>query len=120
MTAGEASDRRLEDWTCGEPRLVIERCDVCRHHWYLPRLWCPRCWSEKVHRSASSGQGTLIGVSTVRRAPTEDEGEPFGICLVELDEQVRVLGRCPSWAPPGSRVHVSFAGASTVPYFTPE
>ncbi len=110
----------VADWTSGEPRLVIGSCGECGHRWYLPHPWCPRCSADTVRRFPSDGGGALLAVTSVHRAPGEDGSVPFGICLVDLDQRVRVMGRCSPSAVPGQRVRVTFDTDAAVPYFHPE
>jgi uncharacterized OB-fold protein len=78
------------DWTEGAPRLVVSRCAECGHRWYFRRPRCPRCGSPRVQRSISAGSGVVAGRTLLH--PASDP--PFGVCLVDLDEGVRVMARC--------------------------
>lgn len=100
----------MRDWTQGVAQLVYQQCARCGHRWYLPRPACPRCAATAVERRRSTGIGTVVAVTTVHRAPAggHHPPTPFGICLVELAEAVRVMGRCPTDLAPGDRVGVDF------------
>jgi uncharacterized OB-fold protein len=100
----------VPDWTDGVARLVFEVCTSCGRRWYLPRECCPRCASRETSRQVSSGRGVIAAVTTVH---TGDE--PFAVCLVELDEGVRVMGSCEGSLPPSTAVAVAFPDA--VPHF---
>lgn len=110
----------MKGWAQGVAQLVYERCGRCGHRWYLPRPCCPRCADPAVERRCSAGIGTVVAVTTVHRAPTgaPHPPTPFGICLVQLAEDVRVMGRCPADVAPGDRVGVGFPDG--IPYFEKE
>ncbi|MHA6629478.1 Zn-ribbon domain-containing OB-fold protein [Pseudonocardia sichuanensis] len=92
------------DWTDGVPRLVVSRCAVCGYHWYFRRPRCPRCGSPRVTRGVSTGAGTVAARTVLHPA----SAPPFGVCLVDLDEGVRVLARCARGLGIGEAVVVGF------------
>lgn len=114
------------DWTQGTPALVVSECRPCRHRWYFRRGFCPRCGSDDIRRSRSAGIGSVVAVSVVRRSPsTRPAGQvPFAIALVDLDEGIRVLGRCGLDVEIGNRVVASFPwddeprGVAADPFFS--
>jgi uncharacterized OB-fold protein len=112
------------DWTRGEARLVVSRCHDCAHRWYLRRDACPSCGSADVGGVPAAGSGVVVAGTTVHRvvAGSVPEEGPVGIALVDLDEGVRVMGRCAPGTPIGSAVRVGFRpsggdGPSLVPFF---
>jgi uncharacterized OB-fold protein len=111
------SDDQESDWTRGAAVLRYQHCARCGHRWYLPRPRCGSCGNPAPLRRAAAGAGTVLAVTTVHRAPSggHHPPAPFGICLVELDEAVRVLGRCDPRVAVRDRVTVSFPDA--VPHF---
>ena len=99
-----------DDWTTGIDALVISECRRCTHRWYLPRDRCPNCGTTRApsiaqrrHRHRSSGHRHA---RPFRRRPALDV--PFGICLVDLDDGVRVMGRAALTTQVGDRVHVTW------------
>lgn len=94
------------DWTEGTPAVLVRRCRDCGHRWYLRRTFCPACASAEIGASRATGGGTVAAVTVVRRRP--GRAEPVGIALVDLDEGVRVMGRCPLTATVGLRVTLGF------------
>lgn len=98
------------DWTQGEPVLLTSRCAACSHAWYLPRAACPRCGGREVRRTKSAGAGVVFASTTVHRLPAGigDSAGPIGIALVDLDEGIRVMGRCAPGTEPGVRVLATF------------
>lgn len=93
-----------DDWTMGENRLRGQRCAE-GHRWYLPRLRCPHCGAEASSFEPSGG-GTVFAQTSVHRH-TGAQTEPIGIALVDLDDGIRVMARCPPGTPIDSRVFVS-------------
>lgn len=80
------------DWTNGEKRLIVRRCDDCAMSTYLPAAACPYCGSTGSTEYSPSGRGVLAAVTVLRRR--SDGGPPIGIALVDLEEGVRVMSRC--------------------------
>jgi uncharacterized protein len=113
------------DWTAGEPVLLVRRCDACGQRWYLPRDACPRCGGVAISAEPSAGRGVVVAATTVHRTTSSEPASgPIGIALVDLDEGVRVMGRCPPSTSIGRRVVVRFvarpaadAAPSIVPSF---
>ncbi|WP_433288181.1 Zn-ribbon domain-containing OB-fold protein [Pseudonocardia sp. CA-142604] len=105
------------DWTRGIPRILYSRCRRCGRRGYLPRDRCPTCGHDTIDRLPSDGVGTVTAITVVHRAPrgAEHPPTPFGICLVDLDEQVRAMGRCAPTLAVGDRVRAGFT--NEVPHF---
>jgi uncharacterized OB-fold protein len=112
-----AAKERISDWTVGVPQLEIESCLGCGWRWYFPRLGCPRCGRRQIVRVRSGGAGRVVAVTTIHRAPPGPNmpNVPFAACLVDLDEGVRVMGRCDLGLQPGDDVIVNFEAG--VPHF---
>lgn len=83
-------------------RFVIQRCGACTRHVYYPRVVCPHCGSLELAWVAPSGLGTVHAVTTVRRKPAD--GGDLGVCLVDLDEGVRLMSRVSNVAPEALRI----------------
>lgn len=98
------------DWTRGIPRILYSRCRRCGRRGYLPRECCPACGHGEIDRVPSDGVGTITAITVVHQAPrgADHPPTPFGICLVELDEQVRAMGRCAPTLKVGDRVRAGF------------
>jgi uncharacterized OB-fold protein len=111
----------VQDWTQGAATLLVRSCNDCAHRWYFERVRCPRCASANVAAVAAEGRGTAVATTTIRRAPGAAVGEvPFSIALVDLDEGVRVMGRCAADTRPGDRVALGFQASldgGPVPFF---
>lgn len=111
----------VQDWTQGAATLLARGCNDCAHRWYFERVRCPRCASANVTAAAVEGRGTAVAATTIRRAPGGAVGGvPFSIALVDLDEGVRVMGRCAADTGPGDRVELRFQAGldgGPVPFF---
>ncbi len=91
-----------DDWTTGIDALVISECRRCTHRWYLPHDRCPNCGNTEQRRWPSTGTGTAAAVTVTRVASGAGHPDvPFGICLVDLDDGVRVMGRTALTTQPG-------------------
>lgn len=74
-----------------EGRFLIQQCGDCGQHIYFPREICPHCGSDRLTLVPPSGLGTVYSVTTVRRKP--DAGGDYNVCLIDLDEGVRLMSR---------------------------
>ncbi|TXI65448.1 MAG: hypothetical protein E6Q48_03415 [Limnohabitans sp.] len=72
-------------------RFLIQKCGDCGQHIYFPREVCPHCGGDDLALVAPSGLGTVYSVTTVRRKP--DAGGDYNVCLIDLDEGVRLMSR---------------------------
>ena len=111
---------------CNRGELLLSVCEDCAHVFYYPRLYCPRCGSEKLAWRASAGRGTLysfthVGVSFY--GPTWESQLPYTLVLVDLDEGPRMLsrliGKQHKEARIGDRLEVDFVEVEKqrLPYF---
>jgi len=72
--------------------LRIQRCRVCRRHYFYPRPNCPHCGSGDVEWVTASGRATLYSyVINHRPAPGFEAEAPYVIAVVELEEGVRMM-----------------------------
>lgn len=78
-------------------RFEIQRCDACAKHVFYPRVLCPHCGSPRLGWVAPSGRGTVYSTTVVRRKPAD--GGDYNVCLVDLDEGVRMMSRVVAIAP---------------------
>src|SRR5215470_9157085 len=77
-----------EGTRAGELRL--QRCDDCRHAYFSPRPFCPKCASRKVSIVRSSGRATLFSY-VIHHRPTPGIAPPYAIAVVELEEGPRMM-----------------------------
>jgi uncharacterized OB-fold protein len=78
-------------------RFLIQHCGACSRHVYFPRELCPHCGAFGPALVAPTGGGTVAAVTTVRRKA--DAGGDYNVCLVDLDEGVRLMSRVEGLAP---------------------
>jgi uncharacterized OB-fold protein len=98
------------DWTDGVEALAYQGCDACGEKWYFRRDFCPRCGSTRVATRVSGCVGTVYAATVVVRAPSPEwrERAPYGLCLVDLDEGVRVMTHAEPGIGIGSRIRIGF------------
>lgn len=113
---------------CKEGELRLQRCTACRHTYFPPRPFCPKCASRDVEIVRSSGRA-LLWSYVINHRPRPDMGkEPYAIAVVKLDEGPVMMTNivdCPQT--PESlqldmKLHVSFAKQTddiTLPFFAP-
>ena len=91
MNGPSLSAHRTYQAALDEGRLVIQRCGDCGKAIFYPRELCPHCGEAKLRWESPGGEGTVYAVTTVRRRP--DAGGDRNVCLVDLDEGVRLMSR---------------------------
>ncbi|PVX79962.1 Zn-ribbon domain-containing OB-fold protein [Paraburkholderia unamae] len=83
-------EQRYFDWLAsGEWR--IPHCTSCSRAVFYPRIVCPFCSGRAFDWKRPSGLGTIYA-STAMRRPAEAGGD-LNLCLVDLDEGVRMMSR---------------------------
>jgi uncharacterized OB-fold protein len=73
-----------------EGELRVQRCDDCRHVYFPPRPFCPKCASRKVSAVKASGRATLYSYIISHR-PAPGFAAPYAIAVVELEEGPRMM-----------------------------
>jgi uncharacterized OB-fold protein len=70
-------------------KLIILRCQQCRHYVHYPRPICERCGSTDLAPEQVSGQATLYSYTTVMQAfhPYYVDRLPYVLAVVELAEE---------------------------------
>ena len=87
------------DQYLAEGKLMASRCMDCGTLNLPPRAICPRCHSESLEWTETSGKGRLAGFTVVSIAPTFmiEQGygrdKPYVSGVVELDEGVKISAR---------------------------
>lgn len=81
---------------------LIQHCKDCGRHIYFPREQCPHCGSADVELVRPEGTGTVYAVTTVRRKA--DAGGDRNVCLIDLDEGVRLMSRVDNVSPETVRI----------------
>ena len=77
-----------EGTRAGELRL--QRCNGCRHTYFPPRPFCPKCASRSVAVVKASGKGKLFSY-VIHHRPAPGVTPPYAIAVVELDEGPRMM-----------------------------
>ncbi len=80
-----------------EGRFLIQHCAACQRHVYFPREVCPHCGALAPALVPPGGRGTVAAVTTLQRKP--EQGGNYHVCLVDLDEGVRLMSRVEGLAP---------------------
>lgn len=101
MSPPSGPEKRYLD-ALAQGRFEIQRCDACAKHVFYPRVLCPHCGSTRLDWVAPSGRGTVYSTTVVRRRPAD--GGDYNVCLVDLDEGVRMMSRVVSVAPQDVRI----------------
>jgi uncharacterized OB-fold protein len=86
---------------------MLPQCTQCRNFCFYPRVVCPSCGSQHFNWVRPSGNG-VVHATTVMRRSTEAGGD-VNLCLVDLDEGVRMMSRVvgtdPGKVKIGDRLH---------------
>jgi uncharacterized protein len=70
--------------------LRLQRCNECRHTYFPPRPFCPKCASRKINAFAASGRAILDSyVIHHRKVPGFEP--PYAIAVVKLAEGPRMM-----------------------------
>jgi len=78
-------------------RLRLQRCEGCDRFIFYPRVLCHHCGHDRLTWVDASGRGTVYATTVVRKRP--EEGPPHNLCLVDLEEGVRMASRVEGIAP---------------------
>jgi uncharacterized protein len=70
--------------------LRLQRCDECRHTYFPPRPFCPKCASRQVSAFAASGRAILDSYVIHHRKVAGFE-PPYAIAVVKLAEGPRMM-----------------------------
>ncbi|MGE0881863.1 MAG: Zn-ribbon domain-containing OB-fold protein [Acidimicrobiia bacterium] len=66
---------------------LLQRCHGCRHTYFPPQPFCPRCTSDAIEVFKASGSGRLHSYVISHLGPLA----PVILAMVELDEGPRLL-----------------------------
>ncbi|MEX0729622.1 MAG: OB-fold domain-containing protein [Aquisalimonadaceae bacterium] len=69
----------------------IQSCGACKRHVFFPRQLCPHCGSRALEWVTPRGTGSVYSATVVSRKPAA--GGDYCVCLVDLDENVRLMSR---------------------------
>jgi uncharacterized OB-fold protein len=88
-------------WPAEEPQLIGAKCESCGATTFPMQASCPRCGRLEMARLLLPRRGTLVSWTTQDFLPKEpyasgetvDTFKPFGVGLIQLDDEVRVEAR---------------------------
>jgi uncharacterized OB-fold protein len=88
-------------WPSDEPQLIGARCPSCAAVTFPFQSSCPRCGDAHMEQHLLPRRGTLWTWTTQEFLPKEpyaggetmETFRPYGVGLVQLDDEVRVEGR---------------------------
>ncbi len=80
-----------------EGRIILPKCRSCGKFHFFPRLVCPHCHAMEFAWHPVSGRGEIHTTTVVRQKP--EHGGDYNICMVELEEGVRMMSRVEGLAP---------------------
>lgn len=101
MSPRSGPEKRYLD-ALGEGRFEIQKCASCEKHVFYPRVLCPHCGADRLDWVSPSGRGTVYSTTVVRRKLAE--GGDYNVCLVDLDEGVRMMSRVAGIPPAEVRI----------------
>ncbi len=88
-------------------RLCLQHCAGCDRHVFYPRVICPHCGETALTWVETSGRGTVYATTVVRRRP--EQGGAHNLCLVDLEEGVRMASRVEGVAPEAVTIGMAVA-----------
>ena len=85
---------------CAQGELRVRKCERCGTKFRFAYYLCPNCWSDQLGWEAVSGRGAVSHVTVIHQAPYAafEEGAPYALVLVDLEEGVRMMSNvveCP-------------------------
>ena len=91
-----------------EGQILLPRCDDCGKFHFFPRILCPHCHGTAISWHRASGRGKVHTTMVVRQKP--DRGGDYNVCIVELEEGVRMMSRVEGIAPADVVIDMDVAG----------
>ena len=80
-----------------EQEILLPKCDDCGAFHFFPRVLCPHCHGTAISWHPASGKGRVHTTTVVRRKL--ERGGDYNVCMVELEEGVRMMSRVEGIAP---------------------
>ena len=75
--------------------LRIQKCGACGALRHPPGPSCPKCGAFDRQYVVASGLGTVFSFVIHRHPPVPDKELPIVLALIDLDENVRMVGEVP-------------------------
>jgi uncharacterized OB-fold protein len=114
---------------CKRHELLIQRCFTCGEHQFYPRLYCAKCFADRVEWVRASGRAKVTTFTIVRRpvSPAFADEIPYVVALVTLEEgptmMTNIVGCPPDQVKMGMLVAVTFEDWTeeiSIPKFKPQ
>lgn len=109
---------------CREDRLLVQRCDGCGAHVFIPQEFCRECHAAALTWVQAAGVGHVVTFTVVWRPQTPAFEVPYVVAVVRLEEGYEMLtnivGTPPERVTIGAAVRVRFTPVSeavTLPCF---
>ncbi len=80
-----------------EGEILLPKCDDCGAYHFFPRVLCPHCHGTAISWKQAAGKGRVYTTTVVRRSA--NRGGDYNVCMVELQEGVRMMSRVEGIAP---------------------
>lgn len=95
---------------CRKGELRLFKCSSCGALEVFARDFCPHCGAPDPTLVSAGGRGVVAAVTVAHIAPNPEYRArvPYGICLVDLEDGVRVMGNCAPGLAIGDPVALSF------------
>ena len=105
---------------CKQHELRIQKCAVCGQYQFYPRIYCSKCFSDRVEWIKASGRAKITTFTIVRRPPSPAFADevPYVVALVMLDEGPTMMTNIVGCAP--EQVEIGMPVAVTFDDWTPE
>lgn len=71
-------------------KFLIQKCNDCFTNQFFPRSFCITCTGTSLGWEEACGRGIVYSTTTIRRKI--DAGGDYNVCLVDLEEGVRLMG----------------------------
>lgn len=88
---------RIFQQALGDQKIMLPKCDDCGSFHFFPRVLCPECHGTSISWMRASGKGRVHTTTVVRRKP--ERGGDYNVCMIELEEGVRMMSRVEGIAP---------------------
>ncbi len=96
---------------CKLHELRIQRCAACGHFQFFPRIYCTRCFGDRVEWITASGRATVLSFTIVRRPVSAAFADdvPYVVALVSMEEGPTMMTSITGCAPEQVRIGMPVA-----------
>ena len=105
---------------CKQHELRIQKCAACANYQFYPRIYCSKCFGDRVEWVEASGRAKVATFTIVRRpvSPAFADDVPYVVALVTLDEGPTMMTNIVGCPP--EKVEIGMPVAVTFEDWTPE